>query len=144
MDAARFAGVAKRFFQADLRVSPEKRYPTAAVPLADRAEIEVETGAIAGRVAVVTAPIDRAPEVLSAARAAVAAIGGAGFDALLARGRRVWQIAAAPIAGDARAPNLVAAIVAATLLAPIVPPGEAVIFGVKTARERWERSTKIA
>jgi hypothetical protein len=69
--------------------------------------------------------------------AAARAIGGAGFDALVLRARRVWQVWEwVPEGGDARAPLVVAAVLASLFLAPIVPPGGGAIFGVKGARER--------
>ena len=65
------------------------------------------------------------------------AIGGAGFDVLVGRTRRVWQIATSRVSGDdARAPLVVAAVAASILLAPIVPPEGGAIVGVKGARVR--------
>ena len=85
-------------------------------------------------------PLDRARAVLEAAREGVRAIGGAGFDVLLGRARRLWQVSdRLPSDGDARAPLLLAAVMASVLLAPIVPPGGGVIFGVKGARDRLEQ-----
>jgi hypothetical protein len=146
VDAARWAHQAIVHFGALFRVVQDKRYPAATMPLADRAHIDVTPrgAASATRVRVVTVPVDRAPEALAAARAGARAIGGAGFDAILPRTRRVWQAAerlVAPVPGeaegaDARAPLLVAAVIASVLLAPIVPPEGGTIFGVKGARER--------
>src|SRR5205814_1550129 len=74
------------------------------------------------RVRVVTIPYASAPDVARSADDAVRAIGGAGFDALVARAQRIWQIATAVESGNDRAPLAVAAILASVMLAPIVPP----------------------
>jgi hypothetical protein len=142
VDAARWAHQAVTFFGARLAVVQEKRYPAGTLPIADRMEIDLsEKGAATtARVVVVTLPIDRAPEALAAGYAGARAIGGAGFDAILPRTRRLWQVRErldAP--GDARAPLAVAAVLASLLLAPIVPPEGGAIFGVKGARERLAR-----
>jgi hypothetical protein len=90
-------------------------------------------------VLVVTVPVERAPSVRAAANRGAAAIGGAGMDVLVARARRLWQVrAAVPEGGDARAPLAVAAVLASVHGAPIVPPDEVTIFGVKGARLRLE------
>jgi hypothetical protein len=140
VDAARWAYQAERFFgRARVTVVQDKRYPAGTVPLADRVEVDVGTGSEGERVRVlvVTVPADRAPEALSAGAAGARAIGGAGFDALVPRTRRVWQVCERPAGpGDPRAPLVVAAVLASLFLAPIVPPGGGAIFGVKGARER--------
>jgi hypothetical protein len=66
-------------------------------------------------------------------------MGGAGFDALLARARRLWQVAHLPAAGEATVPLLVAAALASALLAPVLPPEGGVLFGVRGARDRLAR-----
>jgi hypothetical protein len=77
--------------------------------------------------------------VFSAADAGVRAIGGAGMDALVAKAKRVWQVGrAVEGAGDARAPLVLAAALATVMLAPVVPPDEVTIFGVRGARMRLE------
>lgn len=139
VDAARWAHQADTFFRARLAVVQAKRYPAGTLPLADLVEVDVaERGAEAPtRVLVVTVPVDRAPEALAAGAAGARAIGGAGFDALVPRTRRVWQVRERLAAeGDARAPLAVAAVLASIFLAPVVPPGGGTIFGVKGARER--------
>lgn len=146
MDAVRWAHQAERFFRARLTLLPDKRYPSGTLPLVDAAWVQVSLSEAArgSRVVVVTLPLERAPEVRRAADLGVAAIGGAGMDALVARARRLFQVRAAP-AGDSaeeadpRAPLAVAAVIASLLLAPIVPPGGGTIFGVKGARERLAR-----
>ncbi len=89
-------------------------------------------------VTVRTRPVAQCPEVMLAADAAVRAIGGAGMDALVAKAQRVWQVSRA-VEGDARAPLVLAATLATVMLAPVVDPDEAVIYGVRGARVRLER-----
>lgn len=142
IDGERWAHHASRFFRTRLEVVQAKRYPSGTVPLADAADVDVapRDDELATRVRVVSLPLDRAPALRAAAAASAAAIGGAGFDALVARGRQLWQVkVAVPEGGDSRAPLALAAILAATLLAPVMPPGGGAIFGVKGARERLER-----
>jgi hypothetical protein len=138
IDAARWRHQASAFFQAKLVIAHDKRYPSGTLPLSDALEIDIglEDEETTTRVLVVTMPADRAPLVLKAGAAGAQAIGGAGFDALVARTRRIWQVRASVDQGDARAPLLVAAVLASLLLAPVVPPGGGAIFGVKGARER--------
>ena len=140
-DTVRWAHHARTFFSLELTVTPTKLYPTGAFPLADLCEVAVgRAGAAPARVHVVTVPIDRSAGARAAGLAAALAPYGAGFDALVMRAKRLWQIAETPLAdGDARAPLVVAAVLAAVLLAPILPPREVAIFGVKTARERLAR-----
>ncbi|AUX45651.1 hypothetical protein SOCE26_071460 [Sorangium cellulosum] len=141
IDEHRWAHQARVFFGAELTLVQKKVYPSGSTPMVDAVEVDVaRAGGAPSRVLVLTVPLDRAPAVRAAAAAGVRAIGGAGFDALLARARRAWQVREPPLAGDdARAPLALAAVLAAVLLAPVVPPGEATIFGVKGARERLER-----
>ncbi len=138
IDAARWAHQATAFFGARLAVVQDKRYPAGTLPLADQVEVEIagRDEPAATRVLVVTVPEDRAPLCRAAAEAGVRAIGGAGFDALVRRTRRIWQVREAAVEGDARAPLAVAAVLASLFLAPVVPPGGGTIFGVKGARER--------
>ena len=77
-----------------------------------------------------------AADAIHAANRAVIAIGGAGFDALVPRTKRVWFIDA-PV--DSRAVLTVVAVMASTLLAPVVPLAGDAIFGVRGARERLDR-----
>ncbi|MBM4373735.1 MAG: hypothetical protein FJ095_01530 [Deltaproteobacteria bacterium] len=144
----RWSHGAQRYFDHDLLARPPKSYD-AGWPVADAGVVDVvrADGARRGRVLVTTAPLERAGEVLVAARAAVVAMGGAGFDALVARTRRVWQLTAlepadgGPHGGTEESGSvelLVAAVLASTLLGPILAPDGA-LFGVKTARERLAR-----
>ena len=137
-DVARWRHAARTFFRAELEVAPPKTYASGAVPLADAGIVAVRgPGVPETAVRVITVPIERAPHVRVAADAGVAAIGGAGMDAVVARGRRLWQVLArVDDGGDARAPLLCAAVLATVLLAPVVPPGGGSIFGVKGARLR--------
>lgn len=139
VDVARWSHAATRFFGAHLALAHDKSYPSGTTPLADAAWLDVSPakGGAPTRVELLTLPIDRAHFVLARSRAAAHAIGGAGFDVLVERTRRVWQIRAGVAAGaDDRAPLVLAAVVASVLLAPVMPPGGATIFGVKGARER--------
>jgi len=139
IDEARWAHQAEAFFRARLALASAKRYPSGTLPIADAALVDVGRQADADRtrVLVITAPMDRAPEARLAAVEGARAIGGAGMDALIPRARRLWQVSARPEGeGDPRAPLLVAAVLAALFLAPVVPPGGGTIFGVKGARER--------
>lgn len=140
VDEQRWAHQAATFFGAELSVVQRKAYPGGALPIADALEVDIAPrGGAATRVLVVTVPVDRARAVRSAALQGVAAIGGAGMDALVARARRVWQARAEVAAGgDPRAPLALAAVLAAMMQAPIVPPDEVAIFGVKGARTRLE------
>lgn len=142
VDAARWAHQAATFFRAKLAVVQDKRYPSGTLPLADIVELDVarREDERLTRVLVVTVPVDRAPEAMRAAAAGVKAIGGAGFDALLPRTRRVWQVRVSLAGeGDERAPLAAAAVLASVLLAPVVPPEGGTIFGVKGARQRLEK-----
>ena len=89
----------------------------------------------------ITVPLDRAPQARAAALAIARGPTGGGFEALILRATRLWQIAAPADAKAGARPAIAAAtVLASVLLAPILPPGEAVLFGVKTARERLERA----
>lgn len=139
VEAERWAHQAETFFRARIAVVQAKRYPSGALPMSDALEVDVgrKGEQEATRVLVITTPIERAPDVREQAALGVQAIGGAGFDALLARAKRVWQVEAR--AGqDPNAPLALAAVLALVLLAPIVPPDETTIFGVKGARQRLE------
>lgn len=141
VDAARWSHQGRTFFAARLVVVQEKRYPSGTLPLADAVEVDVTPLRAPGetsRVLVITMPLDRAPAARAAATAGVVAIGGAGMDVVVARGRRLWQVAARTEGADERAPLAVAAVLASVFLAPIVPPGGGTIFGVKGARLRLE------
>jgi hypothetical protein len=144
IDAARWAHQAATFFRAELSVVQDKRYPSGAVPLADCVDVQLRgrNRAGAARVRLVTLPIERAPEAMARALAGARAIGGAGFDAILPRTRRAWQVSYRGEPTDSGeppdpcAPLAIAAVLASLLLAPIVPPEGGTIFGVKGARER--------
>jgi hypothetical protein len=139
IDLARWAHQARTFFGAKLELAQPKRYPEGQTPSVDAVEVELVRGATSTvtRVHVVTLPLEDVPDARVVAEEGARAIGGAGFDALVDRARRVWQIAdEVPEGGDPNAPLALAAVVASVLLAPIVPPGGGTIFGVKGARTR--------
>lgn len=138
-DLPRWQRQAETFFDASLTLVQTLSDPSGALPDCAALELDVRplAGGEASRVRVLTVPLSEAPELLAVGREAVEAIGGAGFDALLAKARRAWQVQARTVGpGDARAPAVMAAILASVLLAPIVPPGERVAFGVRGARLR--------
>lgn len=139
LDLPRWTQQAATFFAARVALVQTLGDPSGALPDAARFELDVApiAGGAATRVRVLTVPLDDAPAAREAGRRGVEAIGGAGFDALLARAARLWQVEARPAGeGDPRAPLVVAALIASVLLAPIVPPGEETIFGVRGARRR--------
>lgn len=144
LNEARFQHQARRFFAADLSLEPPKTYPGGGWPARDLCTLAVRRLGADGeptRVAVLTCPLDDAPEVRAAAAEAVEAIGGAGFDVLLGRALRLWQVCArVGDEGDARAPTVVAAVLASTLLAPVLPPEGGTIFGVKGTRLRLQQA----
>lgn len=170
IDVERWAHHAQRFFALRIGVAPEKAYPSGASPLVDAFDFEVlgakggvadsrvgspdsrvgsPDAAVGGgggeRVRVITVPLDRAPHARAAALAVARGPAGGGFEALILRAKRLWQIAAPVDAGaGARAAIAAATVLASVLLAPVLPPGEAVLFGVKTARERLERAQRGA
>ena len=139
IDADRWAQAARTSLRAVITLAVAKRYPSGAMPLADAVLVDVRPldaeGGAASRVRVVTVPLERAPEVLQAAIAGADAIGGAGFDVLVARGRRLWQIDA-DVAGDPRAALVVTGLLAMVHLAPVLPPRGGTIFGLKGVRVR--------
>ena len=139
LSAARLGDQARRFFATELSLAPNKRYPQDGWPLADYAVVTLKTHVLHSQLALLTLPAARAPLALAAGQRGVRAIGGAGFGVLLERTKRVWQVAAKPLSGDTRGPLLLVAIVASLLLAPVVPPDEETIFGVKGARIRLRR-----
>jgi hypothetical protein len=135
VESARWTHQARTFLEADVVLIGD-----VSGTLPDIALIELDVASATGsatRVAVRTFPIALEPELLAAADRGVRAIGGAGFDALVARAQRVWQVPIA-VEGDDRAPLVVAALLASVLLGPIVPPDEETIFGVKGARLRLQ------
>jgi hypothetical protein len=139
IDLARWAHQARTFFGAKIELVQPKRYPEGQTPSADAVDVEIARGSdgTVTRVHVVTMPLEDVPEALAIATEGARAIGGAGFDALVDRARRVWQIAnEVPAGGDPNAPLALAAVMASVLLAPIVPPGGGTVFGVKGARTR--------
>jgi hypothetical protein len=142
IDEGRWAHLARTSVRAVLQLSPAKRYPSATQPMVDVALVRVrhldrlEEGPAPRDVEVVTVPLERAPAVRALALRGAEAIGGAGFDVLVGRGQRLWQVAARD-EQDVEALAVVA-VLAAALLAPVVPPGGGTIYGLKGARVRLE------
>lgn len=135
VESARFTQQARTFLDAEVVVVGD-----VSGTLPDIATVELDVAAAGQaktRVAVRTFPISPGSELIEAAERGVRAIGGAGFDALVARAKRIWQVPVA-VDGDPRAPLVVAALLASVLLGPIVPPNEETIFGVKGARTRLQ------
>lgn len=130
---------AKRFLECELVGEPTKSYATG-FPMIDAATLAVRLlrGSVEGEVAVQTFPIERVPSALEAGRAAATAMGGAGFDVLVNRTRRLWQFRAAPSEHAEDLELRVSAVLASALLGPILAR-DGRIFGVKTARERLAR-----
>jgi hypothetical protein len=145
VDIAQLAHKARTFFATALEIDPVKAYPDGRTPESDALHIEIKplgkTILAPTRVLVVTFPLERERHFRDIGDAAARAIGGAGMDALVARTQRIWQVSTTIESGDdVWAPLRIAAILAAVLLAPIVPPEGNTIYGVKGARERIERA----
>lgn len=136
-DIAGWARAAQTFFSSDLSLVQTVTHAEGLLP--DKASLEIALTA-RGRagpsfVRVQTLALDEAPALRAAAEDGVRAIGGAGFDALLARAKRLWQVRSTPIEGDEPlAPALVAAVLSHTFSAPVVPPGGGTIHGVRGVR----------
>jgi len=136
----RWSHQARRFFGCELIGHPEKRYD-AGTPTDDAGILELrrEPAAPSARVRIQTFPIARTPATLASAQAAAVSMGGAGFDVLVKRTQRIWQLRlAAEGPRDGVTEELVAAILASVLLGPILAR-DGKLFGVKTARERLAR-----
>ena len=135
-EVAKIIRQARSVFDADLEfvTEPGEAFSVDVAPM----------GASATRVGVQSVRWEDVPLVQAAALRGVEAIGGAGFDLLVPRTRRVVQIAAR-VEGDARSPLALAGVLASVLLAPIVPPDEITIYGLRGAHTRlakrgWPRS----
>lgn len=127
---------ARRFFGCSVKMTPVKRYD-GGWPLADAATLTIARLSAEGGahpVLVRTVPIERAPALLTAGRRGAEAMGGAGFDVLVERTRRVWQFRPTG-SDDATWALLGAAVIASVLLGPILAP-DGRLLGVKSARER--------
>jgi hypothetical protein len=142
VEPARWSQQARTHLSADVVMATNPADPSGLLPTEAAFELDVASTKRPSdptRVRVATVTLTRAPEALAAAHAGVAAIGGAGFDALIARAQRLWQVRATPVSGsDARAPIVVAALLAFVLFAPVVPPGGGTIFGMKGARTKLD------
>lgn len=147
VDIAVLANKARTFFGTALEIDPVKAYPEGRTPGADVVHVEIralgKNHASYARIFVVTWPLERDPGIVQWGETAAHAIGGAGMDVLVARAKRIWQVSHELVSGDdAQGPLRVAAIFAAVLLAPIVPPQGDTIYGVKGARERLETADR--
>ncbi|MEM1031643.1 MAG: hypothetical protein AAF928_11335 [Myxococcota bacterium] len=131
---------ARRFFGAEVRVQPRKRYPGGSQPRRDRAEIVVTSPSSSDYVtsvaplSVQTFPADDDP----ALRARGVAVGTSGMEVLVARSPRTWQWRRSDVEGDGdpRGALVFAALLASLRLGPVLPPGAATLFGVRGARLR--------
>lgn len=142
LENVRLQAQAERFFKARLSLLGDKQYPGDSWPVCDAFKLGVSalSESETTEVRVQTMPLDRADGIRAAADKAVARMGGAGFDVLLGRAQRLWQVECAlPAGGDQRAPLVVAAVLASHWLAPILAPDDEAIFGVRGARVRLER-----
>jgi hypothetical protein len=135
LDAEVLRGHAARFFGAKLGLTVDKRYGDAP-PEADAARIIVasDDGTAAGTRLCVARRADAGD--VSAAEAAERAQGTYGLALLAARCPTLWLVV--PEADDDRAALTIAAVFASVMLGPIVAPGGAEIFGVRTARMKLE------
>lgn len=131
LNGERIRHQAKRFFQIDLELTSPKHYPGGGWPRFDRAAFTLTRTDTQRVIEVSTFPLEHAPAVRRVATDTAARV-GAGLDVLVARTRRVWQF---PGAYDDPFPLALAAVLASVFLAPVLPPGGATVFGVKTARE---------
>jgi hypothetical protein len=145
VDIAQLANKARTFFATALEIDPVKAYPDGRTPETDALYIEIKPMGksilLPTRVYIVTFPLEREPHFRNIGDAAALAIGGAGMDSLVAKTKRIWQVSKNIENGDdSWAPLRISAILAAVLLAPIVPPEGGTIYGVKGARERLDRA----
>jgi hypothetical protein len=135
MDGAQWKHQAERHFAAELTLLTGKQYDGGARPRADCGVVAVGEDPIMVR----TMPLD--DEWRRVGARAADSIGGAGFDVLVRRARRLWQVEARDAAETA--PLLLTAVLASVLLAPVLPPGGDTIFGVKGCRERLMALARI-
>jgi hypothetical protein len=123
LDLVALDAQARRFFATSLEAAPSSE-PT-------RARVRVGGDCIS--VEGMDREAEAAITLFADAETAIARIGGAGFDALAARARRLWILEGA----DPSA-LVLAAVIASVHLAPIHSPIDGKIFGVRGARERLE------
>jgi hypothetical protein len=137
VDFVRWMHAARTFFDAELHQADEKNlgaehgFCVGVAPARRVSEVTL--------VRVRTFDRSQCDAVMRAADAGVQAIGGAGMDVLVAKAVRVWMVGLEE-GGDARAPLVLAAVLANVMLAPVVPPDEVCVFGVRGARIRLERA----
>lgn len=142
VELPRWVDHARTFLGAELAMVQRLTHPDGVLPAAATLGFTLRRVGDEGaptRVRVHTRPIDEAAGVREAGERAARAIGGAGMDALVRKATRAWMVEATPDGGgDARAPLVMAAVLAGVLLAPIVPPEGDAIFATKGARQRLD------
>ena len=126
---------AEQFFATKIGLTVDKRYEDVA-PEVDAARLVVSSGD--GRASGTRLCYGRAvlPSDVIAAEEAERAIGTYGLALLAKRCPTVWTVV--PESDDDRAALTIAAILASTLLGPIVSPGGHEIIGVRSARLKLE------
>ena len=140
VEPRRWSDAGQLFFDTALRFEGDSG--EASVLLATSAAVElyalVKGSPGERRLRLVTTPLDAA--LRAHAERCVVAMGGAGFDVLVARAKRSWQLDRDAFdGGDDKLCLRVAATLAHALSAPILPPDELLLFGPKGARVRFER-----
>jgi hypothetical protein len=126
---------AERFFAARLGLTVEKRYGVAPLPVdAARIVIASDDGAASGTRFCYARPTD--PDDLAAAEEAERNQRTHGLSLLAQRCPTVWLVVCE--ADDDRAALTIAAVLASTMLGPILAPDGREIFGVRTARLKLE------
>jgi hypothetical protein len=146
VDTLRWIQQAETFLSARIDFVQTFTDPSGTLP--SHASFEIDVGPKAStesftRVQLLTVPITPSQppveQIVQRAHQSVIAMGGAGFDALLARARRLWQVRTKPVVGtDPCASLIVTATVAMVFTAPILAPDGGALFGVKGARVRLE------
>jgi len=127
----------ERYFATKLGLTVEKRYDSlAGSPLVDAARIVIVggDGTASGTRMVFGRAVE--PADLIAAEEAERAMGTYGLALLAQRCKTIWLIV--PETEDDRAALTLAAILASSLLGPIMSPGGKEIFGVRGARLKLE------
>ncbi len=125
---------ARQFFGVDLALEPSKTYGEPP-PLTDVAEVTlVRSGFPDAR-----RGISLSPRTESDLEAADRAEGGAGLTLLARRCQTVVRLEIDPELSDDAAALVLAAIIASSVLGPIVSPDGRRIFGVRTARAEIDR-----
>lgn len=135
LDVSSLKVQAGRFFSARLGLTVEKRYGVA-LPVADAAHVVLasEGDETNGTRLAYGRRADAAD--VAAAEQAERAQGTYGMALLARRCETVWLVACE--SDDDRVALTIAAVIASTLLGPILPPAGDELFGVRTARMKLE------